>query len=206
MITERIKLLLIYEILGRPPEHIKEALEKLIEQIGKNPGIKILEKKVHEPHAVEKDNGENEEAKVLPEKVENLFSTFAEVEIEVNSLDLVFQLALNTLPSSIQILEPSELRLKNFDLNGVLGGLTAKLHQYDEIAKAMMLERNNLINIIKEIQDKTGVKMVRFEEDTNINEKKENIEEPKKKEDGIEGLVEDGEGKKRKKKKKRMER
>lgn len=200
MITERIKLLLIYEILGRPPEHIKEALEKLIEQIGKNPGIKILERKVHEPHAVEKEkNEDNKEVKESVIKVENLFSTFAEVEIEANSLDLVFQLALNTLPSSIQILEPSELKLKNFDLNSVLGGLTAKLHQYDEIAKAMMLERNNLINIIKEIQDKTGVKMVRFEE--GAERRNEETKEEKKKK-GIEGLVEDGEGKKRKKKKK----
>jgi hypothetical protein len=180
MIEDEIRLLLIYEILGRPPEHIKEAFEKLMDQIGKNPGIKILERKVHEPHLVE-----NEKLKELNQKADNLFSTFAEVEIEVDNLDLVFQLAINTLPSSVEILEPSELKLKNFDLNSVLGGLTAKLHQYDEVAKAIISERNQLIKVVKELDNKLGGGYVKFDQG---DEKKEVVEE-KKKEGSIEDIV-----------------
>ena len=172
MVEERIKLLLIYEILGRPPEHIKQSLESLIDQIGQNPGIKILSKKVHEPHPVEE-----EKLKKMDQKVDNIFSTFAEVEIEVNNLAIVFKLILNTLPSNIEILEPSELRLKNFDLSGVLAELTVKLHQFDEVAKALTLEKNHLVKIIKELDEKLGGGHVKFETSSVDLEKEEKQKE-----------------------------
>jgi len=186
MATDKIRALFIYEILGKPPEHIKETLDQLIDQIGRNPGINILNKKVHEPHLIDQ-----EKAKKLGKKVEDLYSTFAEVEMEVDSLDLVFKLVVNTLPSNMEILEPSELKLKNFELSQAIAEISMKLHQIDEVAKALSLERNQLLNIVKELQEKSGLEMVKFEStgEAQVEVGKSDVVEEKKKEERIEDMV-----------------
>lgn len=155
--ADKIKLLVIYEILGKPPEHIKESLGDLIEQIGKNSGVNIISKKIHEPHPVEKEKLE----KLNQEECE-LFSSFAEVELEADGLNLVFSLVFNTLPSNIEVLEPAELRLKNFDLTQALAQLSIKLHQFDEVAKTLSLERSQMINVIKQLDEKLGGGYVKY--------------------------------------------
>jgi len=165
----KIKIIVIYEILGRPKEYIKTTLEQLIDRIGENTGIKIIERKVHEPHLLDEEKIKNVEDN------KEVFSTFAEVELEVDNLIIVFNLILNTLPSSIEIIKPSELILKNFDLNSVLSELAIKLHRYDETAKYLLLEKNQMINFIKETNNKIielgGQPIVKIESD---NTEKEN--------------------------------
>ena len=197
----KIRALFIYEILGKPPEHIKEALNNLINQIGKNPGIKILNKKVHKPHLIDE-----EKTKKLGKKVEDLYSTFAETEMEVDSLDIIFKLVVNTLPSNMEILEPSELKLKNFELSQALAEISIKLHQIDEVAKTLNLERSQLINIVKELQEKSGLEMIKFESSSQVQAGGENSGVGgKKKEEKIEDMVgeedkDGGEGKEKDKK------
>lgn len=160
--SDNIRALFIYEILGRPAEHIKITLEQLIDRISENKGIKIIERKVHEPHLLDEEKTKN----IKIEK--EIFSTFAEVEMEIDNLMLIFSIILNTLPSSVEVLKPQELRLKNFDLSNVLGELSLKLHKYDEIAKALLLEKNQMINFIKEMNKKIeelgGETIVKFED------------------------------------------
>ena len=179
---EKIKALFIYEILGKPPEHIKDALNDLIDRIGKNPGVEVTSKKVHEPHLIDE-----EKTKKMDEKIEDLYSTFAEVEMEIDSLDLVFKLVVNTLPSNMEVLEPSELRLKNFELSQALAEISIKLHQIDEVAKALSLDRNKLINVVKELQEKSGLEMIKFEKAGHSGDGK--LEVVEKKEEKIEDLV-----------------
>lgn len=156
--SDKIKTLFIYEIVGRPAEHIKISLEQLIDRIGENPGIKIISRKVHEPNIIQEENLEKE-----------LFSTFAEVEMEIDDLELVFRIVLNTLPSNVEILDPKELRLKNFDLSSVLAELAIKLHKFDEVTKVLALEKSQLINFMKEMDKKIielgGESVVKFEKD-----------------------------------------
>ncbi len=144
--ADKIKALFIYEILGKPPEHIRITLEQLIDRIGENRGIKVISRKVHEPHPLDEEKKKN--IKIEQE----IYSTFAEVELAIDNLSLLFAVVLNTLPSNIEILEPNELKLKNFDLSSVLSELTIKLHKYDEIAKALILEKNHLIKKLNELE------------------------------------------------------
>jgi len=128
------------------------------------------------------DNNKDQVSKILltlPEEnqknAKEIYTTFSEVEVSVENVNTLFALVLNTLPANIEILEPSSIRLNNFDLSGVLSELTIKLHKYDEVAKAVTMERNNLAMRLNEIE-KNKPKM---NITTNINpEKKDN---PKKK-------------------------
>ena len=142
MAESNIKALFIFEILGKPPEHIKNALGEFIDKLGEQKGIEILRKEVHEPKPVEKEG------------MEGMFSSFAEVELIADNLSLIFDITLNMLPSHVEILAPRELTFKNFDLSSVVSNLAVKIHRYDEIAKAVIMERNTLIKRNEELQGK----------------------------------------------------
>ena len=64
-----IKAVFVLEILGRPKEHLIQTLDKLIDTLNKEKGVKVIEKKIKEPVEL-KDN-------------KDFYTTFAEVEIEV---------------------------------------------------------------------------------------------------------------------------
>lgn len=173
-----IKAMFIYEVLGRPPEHIKNALEEFIEKLNQQKGLKVVNKKIHEPTPCE------------DEYAKDLFTTFAEVELSIDNLNLLFSVIYNTLPASVEVIEPSEIGIKNFDLSSILTDLTLKLHKYDEVAKTISIEKAGLLNIIKGLQEEVerlkGNSQVNNEENKESNisnnkeEKKKNIKKSKK--------------------------
>lgn len=61
------------------------------------------------------------------------------------------------MPSHIEILSPSGIEIKNFELNEILNELVIKLHKYDEIAKNLMIERGILAKQIEELKQDSGV-------------------------------------------------
>lgn len=139
-----IKALFIFEIMGRPPEHIKNTLGELIDKLGEQKRINIIRKEVHEPKLVEEEGVKND----------NLFTTFAEVELIADNLSLIFDIALNMLPSHVEILSPKELEFKNFDLSSVVSNLCVKIHKYDEISKISLMEKNSLIAQLNQAQER----------------------------------------------------
>lgn len=164
--ADKIKALFIFEILGRPPEHIKKTMEQLIDKLGEFDGIEISNKKIHAPKPVKKEG------------VKDLFTTFSEVEILGKDLNAILNVVFYAMPSHVEIIEPDELKFKNFDLSSMLSALTVKLHRYDEIAKAMMLRERDLINKLKELQEKVdGVK--ESEKEKEEKRKKKSKEEKK---------------------------
>lgn len=144
MAENKIKALFIFEVMGRPPEHLKVSLEEYLKKLGENKGIRVTRKEIHEPKPIEKEGAEG------------LFTTFAEVEVVVDNLNLIFEITLNMLPAHAEIIEPDNIILKNFDLSGVISNLSIRLHKYDEIAKTITIERNILIKKLQEMQERVN--------------------------------------------------
>jgi len=142
MAETKIKALFIFEVMGRPPEHLKKSLEEYLKKLGENKGVNVIRKEVHEPKPLEKQGAEG------------LFTTFAEVEVIVDDLNLIFEITLNMLPAHAEIIEPGDIKIKNFDLSSVISNLSIKLHRYDEIAKAITMEKNILIRRLQEMQER----------------------------------------------------
>lgn len=140
---EKIKAMFTFEILGKPPEHIVEALEKIVEQLGKQEGIKIINKVIHDAKPLERDG----------EKTD-MFTSFTEVELEADNINIILAIVLHMLPAHVEIIEPSEYKFKNFELSSLLSELTVKIHKYDEIAKSMMIERESLVKRLKESEER----------------------------------------------------
>jgi len=47
--TKGIKAVLIFEVIGRPPEHLTETLNEIIKKVDEEKGVSVKEKKVNEP-------------------------------------------------------------------------------------------------------------------------------------------------------------
>lgn len=148
--SEKIRALFIFEILGKPADYIKDSLSKLVGELAKNKNIEVIRKVVHEPKEVEeKDNNGKNKEKVTSE----LYTTFAEVEL-IAEVKLILAIVLNMFPAHVEIIEPNEFRFKNFELSSFLTDLTVKIHKYDEVTKVLMLERNQLLRKLNELSEK----------------------------------------------------
>ena len=113
----------IVEILGRPADYLSKVLEKLAENLGKSKNIIVIEKTLHEPKAIEK-----------------VFSTFMEVELLFENMEVLMEFVFAYMPSHIEIIEPKEIKFKLNDANNFANQLTSKIHQYDALGKRLGLE------------------------------------------------------------------
>ncbi len=122
--AEKLTAILIIEVLGKPAEYIKKALEDILEKLKKEKDVNVTHSEVKEPKELES----------------GVFTTFAEIELET-SLQMLMNILFAYMPSHIEVIEPEKLSLINSDLNSFLNEITRKLHQYDELAKAMLMEK-----------------------------------------------------------------
>ncbi len=138
--TKKITANIILEILGRPPEHLIESLEKIIKQLGEEKGVKINSKKINEPKPFEKQEG--------------FFTTFAEIELEVEEMFTLAILMFKYMPAHVEIVSPEKIALVNNDWNTILNELTRRLHGYDEVARVIQNEKILLEKKLREVMDK----------------------------------------------------
>ena len=133
---EKLQVQLILEILGRPKEHLKTALETLINKIDSEKGVKIIDKTIHEPVPV-KDT-------------QDLFTSFAELTAELDSIGNYFGILFAYMPSNIELINPERIELDNAELNALANQLVRRLHNYDAITKKMIADREVLLRKLAE--------------------------------------------------------
>ncbi len=146
---EKIRANLILEILGRPKEHVLEALNELVKKLGSEKGTRIIEKKNHEP--------------ILVQDSKDLFTSFSEILAEFDSLDNYFGIIFAYMPSNIEIINPERLVLNNSDLNQLANKLVQRLHNYDAITKKSLYENEILVKKLKEINSTNPGKHIKEE-------------------------------------------
>ncbi|MDO8623665.1 MAG: hypothetical protein Q7R52_05460 [archaeon] len=135
-----IKAMFIIEVLGKPAEYLTETLENLIKQIELERGITVIRKKINEPKEIENQK--------------DFYTSFAEIEIETEEMANILTLMFKYMPSHIEIMHPENVFLTNVEWNEVLNELTRRLHNYDEIARVMQIERNVLENKLRAVLEK----------------------------------------------------
>src|SRR3990167_1099735 len=104
--TKGINAVMILEAIGKPPEHLTEALEKLIGEMEKENGVRIIEKKINEP--------------VLMKEGKDFYTTFAEVEVEVEEILGLAILMFKYMPAHIEVISPEFIVLTNNGWNDIL--------------------------------------------------------------------------------------
>lgn len=134
---ENIRAMLILDIIGRPPQHLIESLEKIIEEMEKEKGVKIISKDIKEP-VVMKENKE-------------FYTTFAEIEVEVEDILYIAILMFKYMPAHIEVISPETIPLSNNGWSDILSELARRLHAYDEVARIMQIQYQNLLQKAQEL-------------------------------------------------------
>ena len=133
---EKIQARLILEVLGRPPEHVLDALKLLVEKISKENGVTLLEKEIHEP--------------ILAKDAKDLYTSFVDITLEFKSVDVFFAVLFAYMPANVEIIYPERITLANDSLTYSSNKLLHNLHNYDAIAKGILAERNIIMQKLKE--------------------------------------------------------
>ena len=66
-------------------------------------------------------------------------------------------LCFKYLPSHIEIIEPQDFTMNNFDLSSIFNEIATKMHYYDAIAKAALTNNQILTNKLKALMQKSGL-------------------------------------------------
>ena len=144
METKGIRAIMIFEIIGRPAENLIKTLEDIIKQIDEEKGVEVKTKEIKEPTEM-KDQ-------------KDFFTTFAEVEVEVEEILYLALLMFKYMPAHIEVVSPELIALTNNGWGDILSELTRRLHGYDEIARVLRFENNQM-------QEKLGKLMPEKKED-----------------------------------------
>jgi len=144
---DEIKGIIVLEIMGKPAGYIVKTLNKIIDKIGED--AKIAKREVHKAKKIE--NSE-------------LFSTFAEIEIE-SSVHSFLKILFTYMPSHVEIMYPEKLSMSSSNINMVFNEITMRLHQYDEIAKRVISERNILEEQVRRLGQKPITQHIREKEE-----------------------------------------
>lgn len=125
-----IEARMILEILGRPAEHIVSTLEELVNRLKNENGVKVLKHKVYPP--------------ILAKDSKDIYTTFAEIELEFASLPVYMGIIFAYMPANIEIISPERFNLSNIELSSLGSSVLDKLHFYESVAKRLVSEREIL--------------------------------------------------------------
>ena len=142
--TKNIQAIFIIEVAGRPPEHLTQTLEGIVEKIKEEKKVKVMNKKINKP--------------ALMKNQENFYTSFAEIELDVEDTSTLVSLVFRYMPAHIEIVYPENIKLTNDGFSVVLNELTRRLHGYDEIARVIQMEKKILEKKLRTLleEKKTG--------------------------------------------------
>ena len=115
----------IIEVLGKPQEHVEQALQEYITHIKEDPDLVVL----------------NEDFSEIKEQGK-LFSKFAELDLVTKGMQKLIGFCFEYMPSSIEVLKPEMLYMTNPELSNFLNDLQARLHNVDMVIKQLKAENN----------------------------------------------------------------
>jgi hypothetical protein len=134
---EHLQVRIILEIMGRPASNVLDALNGLINRLSSEKGVKLLEQTVHDVIAVKESK--------------DLFTTFAELTLELDSVSVFFSVIFAYMPSHVEIISPEIMELRNEDVSMAANSLVRRLHDYDAIAKRLIVDKELLTKKLFEV-------------------------------------------------------
>ena len=125
----------IIEMLGAPREYIENTLKTYVQKLKKE-GLHI----VHEEYAPAEEKGK-------------FFSVFVDLEIRFKDYLELLNFCFDSMPSSVEIIEPAEIKMNPGDLTDFLNDLQARLHEVDLVFKTSKAEKElldrNAMNVLR---------------------------------------------------------
>ena len=128
----------IIEVLGKPEEHVENAIKEYVGHIKDDSELVIL----NEEYSEMKEQGK-------------LYSKYVALDLIVKGTVKLISFCFEYMPSSMEVMKPEHLIFTNPELSNFLNDLQARLHEVDMIVKNQKAEngflRNNLNAIINNV-------------------------------------------------------
>lgn len=119
----KIQAKIVIEILGTPKEHIEATMKNVIEKLKQEEGVKLLR-----------------ETTYAAEKIKEMWSTFSDLEIEIEDVPKLIGICFDYMPSSIEILDPLKINIETTAISDLLNDMLARLHKTDMMLKNAIAE------------------------------------------------------------------
>ena len=145
----------VIEILGKPMEYIQQILRTMLDKMKKETMFEIVKEKTAEPR-----------------EHEGYFTTFVDLEIVIKDMNALQEFIFAYLPSSVEIVNPTELNMSLNDANTLFNNMAARLHTYDDFTKKLKVANILMTKKLREFKPDISEKDFDFGEN-----KKENVEE-----------------------------
>jgi len=123
-----VTTIIIIEMMGRPPEHLKKGLMAHLEKFGAQKNVEVIKQTMSEPRLIDENN--------------ELYTIFSEVEFTCPTLLDVMNVIFDYMPASVEIVDPQTLSLPSDEATEVMNSLAGRLHKYDDVAKIMKNREN----------------------------------------------------------------
>ncbi len=143
--TRGIRAAVILDVIGKPPEYLVEVLEKLTKNIDEEKGVSVKSKRINEP--------------VLMKDQKEFYTTFAEIEVEVENILYLAMIMFKYMPAHIEVIEPELIALTNNGWTEILSELVRRLHGYDEVSRVLQLQNKKMqqkLNELSQEENKTN--------------------------------------------------
>lgn len=142
--SKKVSIRTIIDVAGKPASLVEKTLQKVTEELENNEKLQILEIITAEPELQDEKSG--------------MYTAFLELEIEFVNVREAMKFIVDYLPTSIEIIEPFEIKVSNEQLTDVLNDMAH--FQIKNINEIHRLKAHNHIlqKHIKELEDKFNTK------------------------------------------------
>ncbi|MFH1451777.1 MAG: hypothetical protein ABIF88_01235 [archaeon] len=155
-----VRAIMIVEVAGHPPEHVKEHLTSHIGVLEKLDDVEVNSISISEPKEIADSEG--------------IFTCFAEADFNVDKFSRLSEIMFDFMPSSVEVMEPNKVILEAVEATGLLNNLSGRLHRYDELARIAQVKISQLeneLNVFRKMNE-SGKVNVSYGDDSKIEEKK----------------------------------
>lgn len=137
--AQTIRAVMIIEVAGRPPEYLADSIKAHIDKLNFVKGVKIINSTFASPRKIDEEK--------------DLYTAFSEVEVETDSMQKLLDIVFEFMPSSIEILDPSEVVFDIQETTNILNDITSRLHKYDDLAKIAKFQIQQLNEKLSALQN-----------------------------------------------------
>ena len=119
----------VIEVLGKPKEYVDESLKGFVEKLKADDNYEVVDE---------------EYADIKKEEEQELWAAFAELEVKAGKIEELIRFCFDYMPSTIEVIEPKELKYSDMDVSHFLNDLQGRLHQVDMVAKQVKFEGDQI--------------------------------------------------------------
>jgi hypothetical protein len=138
MREQKITVAMIIEVAGRPPEYLENSLKIHLDKLNNIKDVRLISSKIAEPRLIETEK--------------DLYTCFGEVEVEVLGMAKLMDLIFDFMPSSVEIINPSEIEFNCQEATMFANDMAGRLHKYDEVAKIARMQVQQLSQQLQRYQ------------------------------------------------------